>query len=398
MKPLYLVLIVLIATVGIFLRVQHSATFAGPGPDELFYKSYVEKIDHDGLLSYPSIVRQYIEHQRRPDTQLILPPLRITFIVSAYLWHQATGAEAIASTHTIACAASILTLFIAGAFAWRLGGRHSGLGVFALMAFAPMQIYSAQRALIDGFFALWALVALWTLWEHLQQPQNKIWLSLYGLSLALMVLTKENAFFVYVAICGILLACSWLKFGRLTWPLYAVTIAAPVVAVFVLLVAAGGVTQLIDVYRVNVQKSVLSAYALKTGDGPWHRYLVDMLLMEPAILLLAVGALFRVSVKEKAALYLSLFVGLSYLVMCQVRYGMNLRYANIWDMPLRWLVFWNIMGLTSSLPSRSRVILVSGVVASLCLMGWLEYHLFFVQAGIYDPIPSYLGRALDIFK
>jgi hypothetical protein len=149
---------------------------------------------------------------------------------------------------------------------------------------------------------------------------------------------------------------------------------------------------------VNVQKSVLSAYALKTGDGPWHRYLVDMLLMEPAILLLAVGALFRVSVKEKAALYLSLFVGLSYLVMCQVRYGMNLRYANIWDMPLRWLVFWNIMGLTSSLPSRSRVILVSGVVASLCLMGWLEYHLFFVQAGIYDPIPSYLGRALDIFK
>ena len=84
--------------------------------------------------------------------------------------------------------------------------------------------------------------------------------------------------------------------------------------------------------------------------------------------------------------------------MCQVRFGMNLRYANIWDMPLRWLAFWNIMLLTSSMPIRARTILVSGVVAALCLMGWQEYDLFFVQAGIYDPVPYGLGRALDIFK
>ncbi len=398
MKPLHFVIIALIAAAGIFLRVHRSATFAGPGPDEFFYQSYVEKIGNQGLLSYPNIVRQYIAHQSRPDTQLILPPLRITFIVAADLWKKLTGVEALAATHAVACAASILTLFVAGTFAWRLGGFPTGLGVFALMAFAPMQIYSAQRALIDGFFALWVLLALWGLWEHLQQPRSKAWLSLYGLSLAAMVLTKENAFFVYVAIWGILIGCHWLKLGRTTLPLYLVTIAAPVVAVLILLVAAGGVTELIDVYRVNMQKSVLSPYALKTGDGPWHRYLVDLLLAEPAILLLAVGALFRVTTREKATLYLSLFVGLSYLVMCQVRYGMNLRYANIWDMPLRWLAIWNLMLLTTSWPTRARTILVSGVVGALCLMGWQEYHLFFVQAGIYDPVPSALGRALDLFK
>ena len=251
------------------------------------------------MLSYPDIIRQYIEHQSRAETPLILPPLRLTFIVSAYFWKQVTGTEALAATHAVACVASILTLLIAGVFAWRLGGLPSGLGVFALMAFAPMQIYSAQRALIDGFFALWVLLALWALWEHLQQPRSKAWLSLYGLSLTAMVLTKENAFFVYVAIWGILVACHWLKFGRGSLPLYGVTIVAPLVAVLILLVAAGGVTELIDVYRVNVQKSMLSAYALKTGDGPWHRYLVDLLLMEPAILLLAVAALFRVTTRKR---------------------------------------------------------------------------------------------------
>jgi hypothetical protein len=398
MKPLHYVLIALIAAAGIFLRVHRSATFTKTGPDELYYKAFVEKIEGQGLLSYPTIVRDYIAYQANPQSVLVLPPLRLSFIVSAYVCKKVTGVEALAATHAIACAASILTLLIAGLFAWRLGGLPAGLGVFALMAFAPMQIYSAQRALIDGFFAFWALLALWALWEHLQQPRSKTWLSLYGLSLAVMVLTKENAFFVYLAIGGILLANLCLKFGRATWPLYVMTVAAPIVAVLVLLVAAGGVTPLIDVYRLNVEKSVNWEYALKTGDGPWHRYLVDLLLMEPAILLLAVGALFRVNTREKAALYLSLFVGLSYLVMSQVRYGMNLRYANIWDMPLRWLAFWNVMLLTSSMPSRPRTILVSGIVALLCLMGWQEYHLFFVESGIYDPIPSSLGRALNIFK
>jgi len=398
MKPLHYVLIALIAAAGIFLRVHRSATFTGAGPDEVYYKTFVEKIEGQGLLSYPTIVRDYIAYQASPQSALILPPLRMSFIVSAYVWKKVAGVEALAATHAIACAASILTLIIAGLFAWRLGGLPAGLGVFALMAFAPMQIYSAQRALIDGFFALWALLALWALWEHLQQPRSKTWLSLYGLSLVVMVVTKENAFFVYLAIGGILLANHWLKFGQATWPLYVMTVVAPVAAVLLLLVAAGGVTPLIDVYRLNVQKSVNWEYALKTGDGPWHRYLVDLLLMEPAIFLLAVGALFRVNTKEKAALYLSVFVALSYLVMSQVRYGMNLRYANIWDMPLRWLAFGNIMLLTSAMPSRPRTILVSGIVALLCLMGWQEYHLFFVEAGIYDPIPSSLGRALDIFK
>ncbi|MEY2562387.1 MAG: hypothetical protein QOH88_580 [Verrucomicrobiota bacterium] len=398
MKPLHYALMALIAAAGIFLRVQHSATFAKTGPDELYYQTFVDKVEGQGLLSYPAIVRDYIEYQARPQSILILPPLRLSFIVSAYVWKKVTGVETLAATHAIACVASILTLLIAGVFAWRLGGLPAGLGVFALMAFAPMQIYSAQRGLIDGFFAFWALLALWALWEHLHEPRNKKWLWLYGISLALMVLTKENAFFVYLALVGILVANRWLKIGAAGWPLYVVTVAAPLVAVLVLLVAAGGLTPLIDVYRLNVQKSVNWEYALKTGDGPWYRYLVDLLLMEPAILLLAVGAMFRVNTKEKATLYLTLFVGLTYLVMSQVRYGINLRYANIWDMPLRWLVFSNLMWLTSSMPARPRTVLVSGIVVLLCLMGWQEYHLFFVEAGIYDPIPSALGRALNIFK
>jgi len=37
----------------------------------------------------------------------------------------------------------------------------------------------------------------------------------------------------------------------------------------------------------------------------------------------------------KPELFMSIFIAASYLLMCNVKHGMNLRYANMWDMPLR---------------------------------------------------------------
>ncbi len=388
----------LLALVGIFLRVERSATFQTSGPDELFYARFVDLTTAHGLIAYPEIVRTYIDHQKKPESPLVLPPLRITFIGAAHVWRQICGVTSLEATHAIACAASIVALFVAAAFAWRLGGATYGLSVLALMTFAPMEIYSAQRALIDGFFALWALLAIWALWETLQRNANPRWLVLYGFALAAMVGTKENAFFVYVAIAAILATTYVLKFGRATLPVYAVTIAAPALAVLVLLIASGGLTELLDVYRTNVQKSMVSDYALKTGDGPWHRYLIDLALVDPLIILLAVGSLFRLNKVEKPALYLWLFIGATYALMCQVRYGMNLRYASIWDMPLRWLAVWQLLRLTNALPQRFRGLVFSLAITGLCLVEWRQYHVLFVQGGIYDPITPALGHALNILK
>ncbi len=93
---------------------------------------------------------------------------------------------------------SVLTLGLAGLFARRLlpDGRLA-LGAFALMAFSPLQIHMSQHALADGFFEFWALGTLWALWECLRQPAHKGWLTAYAAGLALMVTTKENAFFVW---------------------------------------------------------------------------------------------------------------------------------------------------------------------------------------------------------
>ena len=107
------------------------------------------------------------------------------------------------------------------------------------MAFAPTQLHMSQHALVDGFFTFWATLVLWSLWENLRAPQDWRWLLLYTVALTATILTKENAFFVWVAVVAILIANHWLKFGTVTRELFLATVVGPALGVVLLGMLAG---------------------------------------------------------------------------------------------------------------------------------------------------------------
>ena len=228
------------------------------------------------------------------------------------------------------------------------------------MAFAPLQIHMSQHALIDGFFAFWAMLALWTLWENLQQPKHPGWLTAFGFALFMMVLTKENAFFVYVALAALVATNRWTRFGQVTPALLVVGLFAPLLGLITLVNLAGGPAHFIETYRLLVTKAEHLEYAILTGDGPWYRYIIDSMLMSPLTVCLAIGAIFCVIRENRAYLYLLGFIVFSYLIMCNVRHGMNLRYATIWDLPLRVLVFAQLAWLCAQYKIPARVVLPRG--------------------------------------
>jgi hypothetical protein len=82
--------------------------------------------------------------------------------------------------------------------------------------------------------------------------------------------------------------------------------------------------------------------------------------------------------------------------MCNVRYGMNLRYTNMWDMPMRYLAVGCIADLTRSLRRRDTVIVVA--VIFLCAIDLRQYYIFFVQHDLYELVTGALLRALQILK
>jgi 4-amino-4-deoxy-L-arabinose transferase-like glycosyltransferase len=408
-----IVLLTIIFVVGIFLRITPHAFspdatlhFLAPlhpqpawnkiGFDEGLYRQYVNALSKDGLTAYPDIVEGYIDVQKKLPGS-ILPPLRFLYIFTAYLWHSIFGSEALESLYSVAAFFSMLTLALATFFAWRMRGPTWATAIAALMAVAPTQLHISQHALVDGFFTFWATLALWLFWENLQAPRNWRWLVAYIVALALLITTKENSFFVWVALVALLIANRWLQFGTVTRELAIATFLGPLLGVVVLIFLAGGIDMFIQSYQLSVGKNFQLQYAILTGDGPWYRYLVDLMLVSPIVLILAIGTIFRLNRAIKPELFFGIFIAASYLVMCNVKYGMNLRYANMWDLPLRFLAFSEIAWL-ASLVKRFQTQIVAAAVVLLSAIEFHQYIALAVRYPLYELITHDLLQALSILK
>src|SRR5438309_6925587 len=408
-----IILLVIILAFGIFLRLPphaflpgaplHSIAALHPQPafvrlgfDEELYRKYTNGLIADGLCGYPGIVQAYMEVLKE-RTASILPPLRFLYIFTAYTWHSIFGSEALEALHQVAAFFSMLTLALGTLFVWRVRGPTWAIAIAALMAVAPTQLHMSQHALVDGFFTFWATLVLWLFWENLQTPRNWRWLASYVVALALLVLTKENSFFVFVALVALLIANRWLRFGIVTRELVIATLLGSLLGVVILVFLAGGISELQQCYQLSVSKNFQLDYAIKTGDGPWHRYLVDLLLVSPIVLILALGTIFRLNRTMKPELFMSIFIAASYLVMCNLKYGMNLRYANMWDMPLRFLAFSEIVWL-ASFAKRSRAAILATAVVLLCAIEFHQYIVLAVHYPLYELITHDLLEALHILK
>jgi 4-amino-4-deoxy-L-arabinose transferase-like glycosyltransferase len=412
-RKIDIILLAIIFAVGIFLRLTphafspgaslHSLAFLHPQPafdkigfDEGLYREYVSALSKEGLGSYPDIVEGYIDVQKKLPGS-ILPPLRFLYIFTASAWHSIFGSEALEALYQVAAFFSMLTLALATAFVWRLRGPTWAIAIAGLMAVAPMQIHMSQHALVDGFFTFGALLALWLFWENLQTPRDWRWLTAYIAAFALLVLTKENSFFVWVALVALLITNRWLQFGTVTRELVIATILGPLLGVVALVFLAGGIEVFVQSYQLSVGKNFQLHYAILTGDGPWYRYLVDLLLVSPIILILAFGTIFRLNRAMKPELFMSIFIAASYLVMCNVKYGMNLRYANMWDLPLRFLAFSEIAWL-ASFAKRFQTAIIAAAVILLAAIEFHQYIVLAVRYPLYELITHDLLQALQILK
>lgn len=370
--------------------------FAGVGFDENLYRGYVDNLIKYGVTAYPDFAQHYVELQTSLPSA-ILPPTRFLYVFAAYLWHALSGADALTSLHHVSSFFSMLMLGLATVFAWRMAGLRFAVAVAALMAFAPVQIHMSQHALIDGVFAFWATLCLYLLWENLRRPGEWPWLVGYGFALALLVLAKENAMFAYIGLLGLLALNLWLRFGQITRALLITMFVGPLLGVAILVNLCGSLETTIKIYLLLVSKASVLPYAIATGDGPWYRYLVDLMVMSPVVLILAVGAIFTLSRADKAALYLLGFICASYLLMANVRYGMNLRYATIWDMPLRFLAVTSLMNVAQLFGSRAMLSFVL-LTVSVCAVEFRQYLIFFVDHPLYELVTEGLLRAVKILK
>jgi 4-amino-4-deoxy-L-arabinose transferase-like glycosyltransferase len=392
---------VLILIIGFSLRLlPHFGVPDQPTLDEYFYMTNVKMLKElGGPAEYAALMENYVRVQARTE-MVMLPPTRCVYILLGWAWDAVFHSGARMALRHVAAIFSCLSFLLSGVFAFRLGGARVALVAGALMAVSPLDLVMAHRELVDGVFAFWVLLSLWLLWENMQRPARLGWLAAYAGSLAMMVLTKENAFFAAVAIGGLLCTSALfpgLNLGRTKWSTVIATFAGGIMGVTVLICIAGSLRTLIETYRLLVTKAESMPFAYESGGGPWFRYIVDLMLVSPAVLLPAIGGIFALRRENRQGIFLLLFIVFSCAVMVNVKNGMNVRYATMWDMPLRYLAAGPILQMAAGIrrwPVVAGVLLVS-------LVGGIELHqysMIFVQHDIGEPITEYLMHALEIVR
>jgi 4-amino-4-deoxy-L-arabinose transferase-like glycosyltransferase len=382
------------------------------GYDESFYRKYVLFLDRGGIASYPDVCAAYLEDGQAEATPAKVPPLRMVFVVGGLIWKRCafgsagpanmdapsgvSSDPALISLHRVATFFACLALVPAWGMASRIFRRPQALAVLGLFACSPLLIHLSQHGFVDGVFATCAMFTLWTLLESLRKDARPVWLIGYAISFALLVLTKENALFVGLAVSAIMLGSRWLGLGPAGIRHWAAAFVGGLVAIAILTWAAGGFRPMLEVYLLFIRKVQALPYGYATGRGPWYRYLVDLLMLAPATLCFAIGGAFETLTKDRRAGFLLLFLAITYAVMCNVQNGMNLRYASIWEFPLRVLAVVQIGALAERLPRQALALaLMAGL---LCAIDLWQYHHFFVTYSMYDPVPESLLRAVQMLK
>ncbi len=386
-----------ILATGVFLRIYPSGGFRRLGYDEHAYTVYLQQIEKAGAFNYDSVVRVYVDRQyQRPDA--VVPATRIGYLLPAYIIGKLFSLPWGVALRVLNCCAGILTLLVSAILTYRAGGKKLMLGTTFLVATAPLQIHLAQRSLIDGYFAFWAVTALWLAWENLQSPRKWGWLIAYTLSLTMLVLTKENAAFVVFALFGTLLLSHWARQGSVSPYLMVATIVGPALAALLLAELVGGVGAWIQFYAMFVAKSRTNSYSILAQDGPWFRYLVDFILMSPLVVFAAVGCMFGLRARKKPEIFMTIFLALSFLSMAGVTYGLSLRYAAYWDVPLCLLACSQILALSEKFPRLNPNILAVALILIMGISGLDQYNRYFIQGKIYDPVTAELVHAAEMVK
>jgi len=405
-------LVAALLLLGCALRIVPWTSFQGMGYDESWYRKYLLALDEHGLAAYPDVCTAYLQDGEAGTTIAKVPPLRVLFVTGGWLWKRLEFGSAppanldapdgiardpaLISLHRVATLFGCLALVAAWAFARRLLGEREALAVLALFACSPLLIHMSQHPLVDGLYGTCALFAFWTLVESLRAKAHPAWLAGFAGSFALLVLAKENALFVGFAIAGVLLFARPLGLGAATWRHWAAAAIGGLVALTVMTWAAGSFRMMIDVYLLFIRKVQALPYAHQTGDGPWSRYLVDLMIFTPLTLCCALGGAFHTLRGDRRAGVLLLFLAITYVAMCNVRYGMNLRYTTIWEFPLRALAVVQI-GVLAARFARPRLVLTI-LVALLCAVDLAQYRRFFVTYRLYELPTENLLRAEKMLK
>ncbi|MDP2942209.1 MAG: glycosyltransferase family 39 protein, partial [Candidatus Omnitrophota bacterium] len=253
-----------------------------------------------------------------------------------------------------------------------------------LLAFSPLNMAMARRALLDSTFNLFCILSIWLFFDLLKK-RTALKYVLFILIYSFTILVKET---------GVLLSVFFLLyliFYKDKKYLLPVTLFPFLIAGVVYLILAGGPSNMIKAIKIILTSPSHNEYAILFGSGPWFRYLIDYMLLSPWVVILSSGFIFwHLASKEhdeRVSYFLLAFVVLFFSLNFFTK---NVRYVMALDMPMRLFSVLMLKKLFETRFPKQALLLVSVSVIAIAVFDYLNFHSLFVRGEIYDPVSYWL--------
>lgn len=358
-----------------------------PTSDDGYYLRFMQSVHEQGLAVFPKLFEAWNGDRA---SWIYPPPSRIGFVLVSALWASFFGAS-LAALQYLSIASHIAGSLATYFFARRNFGEPKALFIGVLWLFSPLLMGLSRLALTDSFIALCMSLSAWLFLELVQEPESWRRRILFMAMFGFTVLVKELSVLLLLPFATFVLVERFWRREPLKLGVFALVFTLPgIVVAPIFVLAAGGLSTLLETVRIVLASPATNDYAIKYGSGPWFRYVIDFLCFSPATTLLAIAFLGVLAVQLRSGEYDRKLVFLALIAVCMIFeysfFTKNLRYAVLFELPIRVFAVCMVCAL---LPRRSSVwsALAPGIaVAILCFMDWQTFDMYWVKYRGYDPM------------
>ncbi|PIP19885.1 MAG: hypothetical protein COT38_05600 [Candidatus Omnitrophica bacterium CG08_land_8_20_14_0_20_41_16] len=351
--------------------------------DEGLYLKYATMVSENGIKGFRDLFKDYFADKSHRITQ---NPLRVGFVLIASLWLKLLG-YSIYNLALLSLCSYCIFLFLVFYFARKYLGSTLVLPFIILVAFSPINMAMARRALIESTINLFLFFSI-LLFFLLLKKKNWINILSFILVYSYAILIKEGSAILSLFFLVYLLLTRKKNKEYFSFRGFLIIAIIPFsIAGIIYTYLAGGFTQFYRAMISVVTAPEVNAYAVFFCAGPWFRYLLDFMLLSPWILILGIGFIFFYLTKYKKRDELNYLLIFS---ICMLSFYSlfikNIRYLMILDLPLRLFAFLMLYELVSLLFKEKVIFWLTLTVFILSVFDYLNFYYYFVRYGIYDPV------------
>lgn len=368
------------------------------GYDEAIYGLFIKTLGQKGIAGLQILIQNFTL-----DPVLIKGPLpfRILYIYSGFWCWKIFGGDILVNLAWISFVSGIGTIIIGYLLLEKWFNPAIAFWTAILLIVSPLGTALSRRALQDNLFTFIVTASIYCYhlcWQRKKAVNYIIW----GLILLAGLLTKESMLFLYPCY-GLLGLYYWRKTSyKFHWQLLLPLIIAPLIYLAISIWVAGSISLYIDTYLAysKIQKTI--EYAAKFQQGPWFRYIIDLLLISPLTYLLALFGAVNLSKNpnnNNDGRNLSLIYIISTLVVFSFMPIINVRFILFLDIPLRALAVLGIFFFTNNIKSTNLRYLAAGIlIITVLAVDIIQFYNIFIKANVYDPVTAILIQANGLVR